>query len=795
MKLSLQWLKDYVDTDKNVDEIADILTNAGLEVEELGKFSSLKSDLNGVVVGKVLSVAQHPNADKLKVTKVDVGAEEPLDIVCGAPNVAEGQKVPIATIGTQLEFEDGQKIKIKAGKIRGEVSKGMICAEDELGIGTNHDGIMVLPADSAIGSPFKDQLDVYTDDIIEVGLTPNRVDAACHEGAARDIATVLSKELKSSEYGDLEVATSNESYSIKIDAPDKCPRYSALVIKGIEVKDSPEWLQNRLKVIGIQPKNNIVDITNYVMHDIGHPLHAFDLSEISGNQIVVRDAQEGEVFVTLDEKERTLTGDELMICNANEPMAIAGVLGGLKSGISAETKDILIESAYFNPSTVRKSAKHHQIHTDASFRFERGVDPNNTIRALKLAAKLITETAGGTIDKAALDAYPKPIANQEIRLTYAYLKTLSGLDLNPDLVKKHFKALGIQIVSETEESLLLSIPTNKPDVTRPCDLVEEIMRIEGYNSVPFVKKMKSSLPTNVYGKSEKIKNRIVQTLNGLGFHQMKSNPLKTKANDSDVEIANPLSQESNALRDSLLISGLPVLTYNANRQQKNLKFFETGNEYTISQEGVVQKTKLVLWAMGQQVSEDTWYQKSKETDLYFLSGVANQLWQVLGLSGITSRPIQDDDVFEYGLAFELANKTLGKVGLVNQDLLSANDIKSPVFAADVDLAMLMEASSFGQVKFKPLSKFPFVTRDVSFLLSNNIKYAEVEQCIRSLKLKMLTEITCFDVYKGKNESDLVSYAIRLKFENPDKTLKDKQVDYFIGEIIKGLESLGCQIRK
>lgn len=795
MKLSLQWLKDYVDTDKDVNEIADILTNAGLEVEELGKFSSLKSDLNGVVVGKVLSVAQHPNADKLKVTKVDVGAEEPLDIVCGAPNVAEGQMVPIATVGTQLEFEDGRKTKIKPTKVRGEVSKGMICAEDELGIGTNHDGIMVLSADSVIGSPFRDQLDVYTDDIIEVGLTPNRVDAACHEGAARDIATVLSKELKSSQYGDLEVATSNESYSIQIDSPDKCPRYSALVIKGIEVKDSPEWLQNRLKVIGIQPKNNIVDITNYVMHDIGHPLHAFDLSEIAGNQIVVRDAKKGEVFTTLDEKERTLTGDELMICNANEPMAIAGVLGGLKSGINTNTKDILIESAYFNPSTVRKSAKHHQIHTDASFRFERGVDPNNTIRALKLAAKLVTETAGGTVDKAALDACPKPIANQEFEFTYAYLKKLSGLDLDAALVKKHLTALGIQIISESAETLHLSIPTNKPDVTRPCDVVEEIMRIEGYNSVPFEKEMKSSLPSNTHGKSEKIKNRIVQTLNGLGFHQMKSSPLKNKANDSDVEIANPLSQESNALRDSLLVSGLPVLAYNANRQQKNLKFFETGKEYTISSESVVQITKLVLWAMGQQVSEDTWYQKARETDLYSLAGVASQLWQVLGLSEVTSSPLQDDETLEYGLTFEWNGQMLGKVGLVNQDLLSANDLKSSVFAIDLDLAKLMEASNFGEVKFKPLSKFPFVTRDVSFLLSNNIKYAQVEHCIRALKLKMLTEITCFDVYKGKNESDLVSYAIRLKFENPDKTLKDKQVDYFMGEIIKGLESLGCEIRK
>ncbi|MCB0737216.1 MAG: phenylalanine--tRNA ligase subunit beta [Bacteroidetes bacterium] len=795
MKLSLNWLKSHVDVTLSDNELAELLTNTGLEVEEVESFSTLKSDLSGVVVGKVLHVEQHPNADKLKLTKVDIGADELLHIVCGAPNVAQNQLVPVATIGTTLVFPNGDEVKIKKGKIRGEVSEGMLCAEDELGIGESHDGIMVLDSSLPIGTPLVNHIELYNDTVFEIGLTPNRVDAANHRGAARDVAAVLNKPIIEQEKLSISVSNSNNDYKISIQNPDACPRYSALLVRNVKANPSPQWLQNRLKAIGIQPNNILVDATNYVMQNIGHPLHAFDYKQVAGKEIVVRTAKKGEKLITLDNIERELLGNELLICNVKEPMALAGVLGGKHSGISDNTTDVLLECAYFNPGIIRKGAKQHQIHTDASFRFERGVDPNMTIEALEMTAYLLKEYAGGQIDNAIIDAYPKEMKPVEITLAWQYLTRLSGISYSPKRVKEILQNLGIIILNESSESLVLQIPTNKPDVSRPCDVVEEIMRIDGFNNVPLNNYQTTSLPTNHFKKKESIKSRLVQSLNGQGFHQIKTNPLIATQSEKHVLIANPLSNDLSGLRSSVLESGLDVLAYNLNRQQEHLKFFEIANEFERKGTETQISQKLVLWVTGLQYASENWLVGKSKLNVYYLKGVVETILQAAGINDFNTIPFINKGNFEYGLDLMVNEELLGTIGKLSVNVAKAKGIGAEVFVAELHMPKLQSSTNFGRVKFRGLNKFPTVTRDISFLVNSNITYSTFEKAISSLNIKFLKSFTCFDVYKAQKNAEKVSYAMRFVFENEEKTLKDKQVEHFMSEIMSALERAGCEIRK
>lgn len=793
MKISLNWLKDYVFLDDKLEGLDELLSSCGLEVEGTDDYTNLDQPLDKVVVGLVKTVKQHPNADKLKLCQVDVGGEESLQIVCGAPNVAEGQKVAVALVGAKLTFSDGKELKIKKGKIRGEVSNGMICAEDELGLGDDHDGIMVLDPRLETGINFADSLEVYEDRVFEIGLTPNRVDAACHMGVARDLSAIWDREMCSRTGLELNVVQNHPDYKVTIEDAQACPRYAALRIKGVKVKASPEWLQNRMKAIGLQSINVIVDITNYIMHDIGQPLHAFDLNEVSGKHIVVRKSRVGEEIITLDDKKRELDGSELLICNAERPMAIAGVLGGKGSGIKDNTTNLLIESAYFDPSSIRRTAKKHQISTDASFRYERGADPEITIKALELAGKMMVELAGGQADSEVLDVYPTVQESKVISFSASDFEKLSGYHMTEKRIVQILTLLGFEVKGDVQ--LQLTVPTNKPDVERKADVVEELMRIDGFDAIPMAEDMRISLPKHQLHSRHHCAEKAFSWLSSHGMMECKTNPFVSDKFPDSVNVANPLSLEMQSLRKDLLVNGLQNIAYNQNRRMNRVDLFELGNNYSQENGTYKQVQNLCIWQSGQKLKQ--WNRAGDKADFYGIKKVVESL---MSQWGIESEEYQEekskDSRFHYALELKINDTVLVTFGKLSDELTKSADVDEDVFAAEIAMKTIYRKYKKRITRFEPINKLPGTERDLSFILPADREFSEVKSVIKRLGIRDLKAIRCFDLYKGENiEKGFVSFAIRIEFESFGKTLKDKQIDRYIKQIIEALEGLGAKIRK
>ncbi|MBD3637715.1 MAG: phenylalanine--tRNA ligase subunit beta [Crocinitomicaceae bacterium] len=803
MKISLNWLKDYIKIELSPERVAEILTDTGLEVENLEKVETVRGGLEGVVIGKVLTKEKHPDADRLNVTTVDVGNGDPLQIVCGAPNVEIGQKVAVATVGTTLYPNPDEPFKIKKSKIRGVESVGMICAEDELGLGEDHDGIMVLDPESEIGTPAKEFFEIEDDYLIEIGLTPNRSDAMGHIGVARDLKAYLNYHEKA----ELQIchpsteipAEGDESIEIEIKDKQGAPRYAGAVITGVKVEPSPAWLQNRLRVIGLNPINNIVDITNYVMHECGNPLHAFDLENV-GNKIVVRRAKYKEKLVTLDDTERELDTDDLMICNEKEAMCIAGTFGGAESGVKDTTTALFLEAAYFDPVSVRKTAKRHILNTDSSFRFERGVDPNGVDFALKRAINLILDIAGGKLGKVS-DIYPAPIKEKEVLFVPERSKKLMGIDISDEDMSTILNELDIAIISDDAEELVLSIPAYRVDVTREADVTEELLRIYGFNNVPLPDKLNASLTYRPEDNNEKVYNLIADYLVDQGFYEIMNNSLssskvweqiKTSSFDPkrDVKILNPLSEELDVMRQTLLFGGLKSIEYNQNRQHPNVKFFEFGSDYrfnTDHEERYPERKKLNLWVSGLK-KEENWTSDGKQVDFFYLKGIVEGILYKLGIFKNPQMGAILNDIFEDGMTYSIAKKSLVEIGWVRRDILDAFNIKNEVFYATIDWHVVEQICIMNRIKSTDLPRTQFVRRDFSLLLNNKVLFSEIRNLALSVDNKILKKVGLFDVYEGKNlPKGKKSYAVNFIFQDEQKTLKDKQIDAIMDKIREKLE--------
>jgi len=808
MKVSLNWLKEYIDTDLSADRIAEILTDTGLEVEGLEKVESIKGGLEGVVIGEVLTKEKHVDADRLNVTTVSIGNGDPLQIVCGAPTVEVGQKVVVATVGCTLYPSPEEAFKIKKSKIRGVESVGMICAEDELGLGKSHDGIMVLPAEAKIGTAAKEYFSVENDYIIEIGLTPNRSDAMGHIGVARDLKAFLNfhnssdLKIKLPEINTDKAGT--ETVSIEVKDEINCPRYMGAVVTGIKVEESPEWLQNKLRIIGLNPINNIVDITNFVMHETGNPLHAFDLAQVDGN-VVIRKANKGEKMTTLDEAERELNEEDLLICNSVKPMCLAGAFGGLDSGVKDSTTGIFLEAAYFNPVSVRKTAKRHGLNTDSSFRFERGVDPNNVNFALNRAIHLILEISGGQLGDIQ-DIYPNPIADIEFDFDTERSRKLMGVNLKNSEMIQILSELDIQTLAEKGNTLTLKVPAYRVDVTREADVTEEILRIYGFNQVPLPEKLNSSINYKQNPDREKLYNTVANLLADNGFNEIMNNSLSSSAiwdrisshsfkPENDVKILNPLSNELDVMRQSLLFGGLKSIEHNQNRQNPNIKFFEFGNDYRKSSDGYSQRAKLNIWISGNR-SEENWTNPTKKTNFHFMKSVVEA---VLNKLGMFKRPVVAallNDVFEDGYNIAIAKKSIVDFGWIRKDILDEFGIKNEVYYASFDWDVVVDLSIMNKITAKPLPKTQFVRRDFSLLLNKSVKFAEIQELAKSVERNILKEVGLFDVYEGKNlAQNKKSYAINFIFQDEEKTLKDAQVDAIMNNIRTKLEEdLDAELR-
>lgn len=809
MKISLNWLKDYIQIDLPAERIAEILTDTGLEVEGLEKIETIKGGLAGVVIGEVLSKEKHPDADRLNVTTVNVGQADALQIVCGAPNVEAGQKVVVATVGTTLYPTPEEPLKIKKSKIRGVESYGMICAEDELGLGESHDGILVLDPKTPVGLDAKEFFQIEDDYLIEIGLTPNRADAMGHIGVARDLKAYLN--YHENKNIDIQWPTANasssskESVAIQVKDYEACPRYAGAVIKGVTVKDSPDWLKNRLRAIGLNPINNIVDITNFVMHETGNPLHAFDLKQV-GDSVIIRKAKQGEKITTLDEVERDLDLEDLVICNENEPMCIAGAFGGLHSGVKDSTTDIFLEAAYFNPVSVRKTAKRHGLNTDSSFRFERGIDPNTVLFARDRALSLIQEIAGGEIGELQ-DVYPTLIPNNEVLFVPRRARQVIGAEISDEDMIKILEELDIKVVSEDDEELVLDVPAYRVDVTREADITEEVLRIYGFNNVPIPEKLNTSITFRPDPDEEKLYNVIADMLVAKGFNEIMNNSLtsshiwtKIKSSaykhDRDIKILNPLSKELDVMRQTLLFGGLKAIEHNQNRQHTNLKFFEFGHDYRKgNNDEYAQRKKLNIWVCGNQ-AEENWRGSNEKADFFYLKGIVESVLQKLGL---WKNPIQAallNDLFEDGYNIAIAKKSIVDLGWVRKDILKEFGIKNDVFYASFDWKVMTELSIINRISAKELPKTHFVRRDFSLLLDKKVTFSEIQRLAKSVDRKILKEVGLFDVYEGKNlPKGKKSYAVNFIFQDPQKTLKDKQIDVIMGGIREKLEGdLGAELR-
>ena len=809
MRISYNWIKQFIKTDLKSEEIADILTDLGLEVEGVDTFESLKGGLQGVVVGHVLTCEKHPDADKLKITTVDLGdGNAPVQIVCGAPNVAVGQKVPVATIGTKLFDKEGNAFEIKKGKIRGQESHGMICAEDELGLGESHDGIMILDAALEPGTPAAKVFDIETDEVFEIGLTPNRADAMSHMGVARDLRAGLLQRGTSSEFITPSASNFNvEKRTLKIDvtvADSKLvPRYCGVTISGITVKPSPSWLQNKLKAIGLTPKNNVVDVTNYVLHELGQPLHAFDAAHIEGNKINVSTVAAGTKFVTLDDVERTLHEEDVMICDANGPLCIAGVFGGKTSGVSETTTAIFLESAYFNPVSVRKTAKRHGLNTDASFRFERGIDPNITEYALKRAALLIQEVAGGEITSDLIDVYPKKIEDFSVFINYQKVNSIIGEEIKPDTIKKILASLDIKISSISDTGLGLIIPAYRVDVTREIDVIEEILRVYGYNNIQIPGKLNATVANAARTEEFNIQNHTASQLCALGFNEMMANSLTTPdyvALSEQLEVThnvvmlNPLSNDLSAMRQSLLFSALEAVAFNCNRRRTDLKLFEFGKSYHNTTEGYLEEKHLTLTLSGNKNNE-SWLKAQEKSDFFLLKGYVMAVISRLGLDQkVTSLPFTND-VFSEGMALAIGKEVIVEFGVVKKLIIKHFDIKQEVLYADFNWGKMQKYIS-NTIKYTDIPKYPEVRRDFALLVDENVQFKQIYTLAKQTEKSFLKEVNLFDVYQGANLPEgKKSYAVSFILQDDSKTLTDTQIDKIMSKLQGNFESqLGASLR-
>ena len=820
MNISYKWLKEYVDFDLTPQQVSDALTSCGLEVDALEEVQSIKGGLKGLYVGKVLTCEMHPDSDHLHVTTVDLGKGEPQQIVCGAPNVAAGQKVIVADLGCVL-YDGDKEFTIKKSKLRGVESNGMICAEDEIGIGQDHAGIMVLPEDAVVGTPAAEYFHLESDWVIEIDITANRSDALSHWGVARDLYAWMKQNgyetsLHRPDCEEFKIDNEDLDIDVEIENTDACRRYVGLSITDCEVKESPEWLKTKLNVIGLRPINNIVDITNYIMMAYGQPMHCFDADMVEGNKIVVKTMPDGTPFVTLDGEEHKLSSHDLAICNAKEPMCIAGVFGGKGSGTYDTTHNVVLESAYFHPTWIRKSARRHGLSTDASFRFERGIDPNGQIYAIKQAAILCKQLAGGKVSMQIKDVYPNPIENPVVELSYDYAHTLIGKEIGKDIIKSIAQNLDMKVLKETDEALTLEVPAYRVDVQRPCDVVEDILRIYGYNNVEIPTRLASALTTPEQADAEyKLENVIGEQLVGCGFNEILSNSLtKTSyykelnayTEETTVKVMNPLSADLGVMRQTLLFGGLESINRNANRKMGNLRFFEFGNCYHYNAEkhddenpikAYTEEYHLGMWVTGKRV-QGSWAHPDEDSSFYELKAYVDNVLARLGVpAGMIVAAKSQNNIFSTGI--ELKNrggKVFVEMGVVAKNLQRKADISAPVYFADIHWTALMKAVKNNKVEFAEISKYPSVSRDLALLVDKGVEFAQIEQIARQSEKKLLKSVELFDVYEGKNlPAGKKSYAVNFILQDSEKTLNDKAIDAIMNKLINNLKKqLGAELR-
>ena len=806
MRISYNWIKQFLKIDSSSEDVSNMLTDLGLEVEIVEKYQSVKGGLEGVVVGHVLTCEKHPDADRLKITTVDLGDGTPVQIVCGATNVEAGLKVPVATIGTKLFDKDGNEFEIKKGKIRGQESHGMICAEDELGLGTSHEGIMILDSNLKPGTPAAKVFNIENDEIFEIGLTPNRADAMSHMGVARDLRAALLQKNASLELITPSVSkfkVDKRTLKIDVDVKDTnlAPRYCGVTISGITIKPSPSWLQNRLKAIGLTPKNNIIDVTNYVLHELGQPLHAFDATKING-KITVKTVASGTKLVTLDDVERTLHEEDLLICDDKGPLCLAGVFGGKNSGVTENTTSIFLESAYFNPVTIRKTAKRHTLSTDASFRFERGIDPSITEYALKRAALLIQEVAGGEITSDIIDIYPKKIEDFTVFLNYEKAFKLIGQELPKETIKKIVASLDIKVNSSSDAGLGLIIPSYRVDVQREVDVIEEILRVYGYNNINFTKKLNATVAKSSRTEDYKVQNIVAAQLNSFGFHEMMANSLTSPEyiqlsellkEEYNVTMLNPLSNDLSVMRQSMLFSGLEAISYNINRKNSDLKLFEFGKSYRKLLSGYNEKKHLTLFITGNRANE-SWTNPEKPSDFFLFKGYVTSILSRLGFDKVVNQPITSD-FFAEGIAIGLENDVLVELGTVKKSILKHFDIKQEVFYAEFNWDLVIKLLS-NKIKFTAIPKYPEVRRDFALLVDTSVTFESLYKVARQTEKSLLKSINLFDVYEGKNLPEgKKSYAVSFIIQDATKTLTDVQIDKIMGKLQHNFETeLGATLR-
>ena len=809
MKISYNWLKQFVNLDWEAAKTGELLTDLGLEIEGVESFTSVPGGLEGVVVGHVLSCEKHPNADRLKITTVDLGLDEPVQIVCGAPNVAVGQKVPVATVGTTLYDAEGKPWKIKKGKIRGEVSMGMICAEDELGLGTSHDGIMVLEGKIKPGTPASKILPIENDEVFEIGLTPNRADAMSHWGVARDLKAGLLQhdvalELITPSTSSFHVENRTQKIDVRVEDATLAPRYCGVTISGFKVGDSPAWLQNRLKAIGLNPINSIVDITNYVLHGLGQPLHAFDMTKITGQEVIVKTLPAGTKFTTLDGVERTLHEEDLMICDSEKPMCIAGVFGGMESGVTEKTTSIFLESAYFNPVSVRKTAKRHGLNTDASFRFERGIDPNIAEYALMHAAILIIEIAGGEITSDITDIYPKKIEDHQVVLNFENTTRLIGEEIDRETIKGILSSLEIKVNNVTETGIGLTIPAYRNDVTREADVIEEVLRVYGYNKINFTEKLNASMAKTAPVEDYKIRDKVSAQLTARGFHEMLANSLtspeyveltESLKTAHNVNMLNPLSNDLSVMRQSMLFGGLEALAHNSNRKMHKVKLFEFGKTYHNYPDGRQEKKHLSLIISGSKTADYWNTNPTPKSDFFYGKGIVTAVLERLGINDYSEKMVKNDG-FSEGIVLSKNKQTLVEFGVLKKSITKAFDIEVESLYADFNWDAILELISSENFLLKPIPKFPKVKRDFALLIDKEVTFDSLQNAAMQTEKHLLREVSLFDVYTGKNlPKGKKSYALSFTIQDESKTLTDKQIDKIMSKLQKRFEKdFGATLR-
>jgi phenylalanyl-tRNA synthetase beta chain len=815
MIISYNWLSEYLPEIIEPEKLSKILTSIGLEVESLHKYEAVKGGMQGLVVGEVITCEKHPDADKLKLTTVDIGTGEKLQIVCGAANVAAGQKVVVATIGSTIYPINGEPLTMKKAKIRGVESHGMICAEDEIGLGESHDGIMVLPADTKAGTPAADHFKLTDDHIFEIGLTPNRSDAMSHLGVARDVCAWLSHHNKKETVvrSPFKNAFKPDNQGLQIEVvienTEACARYAGVSIEGVTIAESPDWLQHRLKSIGLRPINNIVDITNFILHETGQPLHAFDADAITGNlpagqagKVIVKNMPEGTAFVTLDEKERKLFADDLMICNAGTPMCMAGVYGGIHSGVTAATKNIFLESAWFNPTAIRKTSLKHGLRTDAATRFEKGVDIGNTVHVLKRAALLIKEIAGGNIASDIIDVYPAPKEKTEVALKYHYLKKLSGKNYHGDTVKNILHNLGFELIKEGDDEMRFKVPYHKPDISIGADIVEEIMRIDGLDNVDIPSMITIAPAVETLAHEAAYTEKVAEYLAGSGFREIFTNSITNSGYYTDdvlkhtVKMINNLSEELNVMRPAMMETGLTSVAYNLNRKNNDLTFFEFGKTYSVNEAGkYVEDNHLTIYITGNKTA-DGWKGKGEKADFYFTKAVFEKIMKLLGLNAVTYTRAENPDLSN-GLQAGIKNEKIAEIGLISNSKLERFDIKQPVFYADLHWDRLLKLNKKNNIQYKEVGKYPAVNRDLAIVVNKTLPFEAVEKATAAAKLNKLTAISLFDIFESeKIGAGKKSMAISFTFLDEEKTMTDTDIDSMMNKIIGAYEKeLGAEIRK